>query len=71
MRKRLKITEKLPHIVRLPKNSTGAYGRFDIVQQTKVVNIFSPNPTIVRCQEPFILKVTVNGKSREIKSRKE
>lgn len=73
MRKRLTESQKYPYHVKIPKNAShdsGFYGRFEILQQTKVVCTYSDNPTIVRCSEPFILLVRVNGKDKALVATK-
>lgn len=71
--KRKSEAEKFPHYIKLPKNSKSPtdsiYKRFDIKMQTKAVNSYSNNPTIIRCAHPFILTVQVGKKIKDIESR--
>lgn len=69
---------KYPHYVMLPKNAispTGSiYKYHDIVQQTKALVITttrfkSTKPGIIRCQEPFIIRVSINGKVKDLHSK--
>jgi hypothetical protein len=72
---KMKIAEKLPYVVRLPKGamspSGSIYKNFDIVHQTSVLTSFSRNPRVLRCDKPFSVSVRLNGKVKLIYSRKE
>lgn len=70
-KQKLEIIKKYPYFVKIPKSAKKCYfyGRFDIVQQTKALSTFSDNPAIVRCQEPFTIKVKIDIKDKLIKSK--
>lgn len=64
-----------PHIARIPKGSvspTGSiYKRFDIVEQGSVLCSYANGPYTIRSLQPFKIRVSVNGKIKEIESKLE
>lgn len=64
---------KRPYYIKVPKNAEKCYfyGRFNIVGQKKALwHVAGEFPTL-RCSEPFTIEVTIKGKPKTIKSKKE
>lgn len=55
-----------PHVVRLPRETKG---KFEIQQQTRVLNRYTDAPLVVRCLEPFIITAKVKGKLVSFESK--
>jgi hypothetical protein len=62
--------QRRPYYIHLPKKAEKKYfyGKFNIVEQGMA--LWSSNST-VRSSEPFIIEVTMNGKTKQIKSKKD